>query len=436
MASSLRDLVSAIAPTIPPNLISPQALSAIGAVAQQFPLMLSTTVGFERPLHTATAEADFFLRVSSDWGKSVLAGHLPEPPILEQLYADSSPLPKEFERLWTHPVWQRLQQLADFWHQPNAHLHTTIEDVWLEFDTDSDEADPPIPSSFFGIAPAGAASLDWVRQIALPTLLGDRLSPETDAALQTCFSHIVAPASLYQVGLLSGRTSAATAGQPAVRLYIRDLSLAHVQSLLKRLQWSGDIDLLMQMIDRTCGRHSRHALQLEVGKSLSPKIAVECYLSDRAAWQRALSRLVTTGFCIPEVATALLDYPGYVRAQDEIAPFPDLLSRWTTQLAPYRECLLMKRLAYLKFTYEPGQPLLAKAYLGLLPTWVDARYLSPTLPSFEPTSEQEATAITLCKALIQQLDYGEIDVEGLFPCQRSQKAEWLNRAINTLCVGN
>jgi len=89
----------------------------------------------------------------------------------------------------------------------------------------------------------------------------------------------------------------------------------------------------------------------------------------------------------------------------------------------------------LKFTYEPGHPLQAKAYLGLSPTWIDARYLQFNATDDAAEVDQESTAIKVCKDLIQQLDYGEIDVDELFISQRSQKSRWLNQALETMCVG-
>ena len=432
MASSLNDLVRAIAPTIPPTLISPRALKAIGAVAQHFPITLGATVGFECPLSTM-AEADFFMRVSGSWGQSLLAGQLQPPPILVQLGLEPDLFPPGFAYLWDRPVWRRIRQFAHRWAEPTSLLHEAIDDIWLEFDSASNSNhDDPLPSIFFGVKYPGLPSCDWVSQIALPILLGESLSSPAEKTLQFCLANIPAPAKLFRVGALTGRAST-MGGPPAIRLYLQNLPLAQLRSTLSRLSWPGDVTLLSQLLTRVCQGKGHFSLQLEIQDALSPVIAIECYFHHLSEWRQVLNRLVITGFCPPERAQALLDYPEYVRAQDQVAPFPNLLKRWSAQLTPYRECLLVKRLAYLKFTYQPGRPLLAKAYLGLSPTWVDARYLTSTTVASEDI--HESSAIELCKALIQQLDYGEIDVDALFPCQRSQKSRWLNKALETMCVG-
>ena len=450
MASSLNDMVSAISPTIPPSLISPHALEAIAAVAKHFPITLSTTVGFECPL-AAGAEADFFLRVSGAWGQALLAGESQTPPILDQLRLEPELFPPGFALLWDAPLWQRIREFARLWAEPNSLLHQAVEDLWLEFDTasgdtsgitdhgseipDQQRTKPiPLPSTFFGVKSPGIPSWEWLSQSALPTLLGEPLSIDAELTLQHCLVNIPAAARLFQVGLLSGRTLI-QGDSPAMRLYIQDMPLAQLRSTLSRLSWVGDAELLTQLLTRVCQSKGRFSVQLEIQDALSPVIAIECYFHHRTEWQQVLNRLVSTGFCSPERAQALLNYPGYVRAQDHLAPFPKLLESWSAQLSPYRECFLVKRLAYLKFTYQPGCPLLAKAYLGLSPTWIDSRYLDLNDPVSEHHSDQESLAISLCKALIQQLDYSEIDVDELFPCQRSQKSQWLNKALELMCVG-
>ncbi|MBD0270260.1 MAG: hypothetical protein ICV77_18465, partial [Cyanobacteria bacterium Co-bin8] len=203
MASSLNDMVSAIAPTIPVALIQPEALAEIATVAQHLPLTLGTTVGFECPLSTP-GKADFFLRVSGAWGQSLLAGQPQMPPVLEQFSLSSDLLPLEFPHLWQNAPWQSIRQFAQQWAEPASHLHQAVEDVWLEFDIARDDNPTPLPSVFFGVKPEGLPSLDWVSQIALPTLLGQPLQPQTEETLQRCLSAIPTTAELFQVGLLSG----------------------------------------------------------------------------------------------------------------------------------------------------------------------------------------------------------------------------------------
>lgn len=433
MASSLNDIVTAIAPTISADLISPQALQAIGTVAQHFPLTLGTTVGFECPLSITPPAADFFMRVSGAWGQSLLAGDLQPPPVLNQLRLEPELFPPGFACLWADPPWQRIRTLASHWSESTSLLHDAIDDLWLEFDIAADTQGLPTPSSFFGVKSPGVPSLDWVGQIALPILLDHALSAATQQTLQQCLDPIADPARLFQVGVLTGRISPESP-DPALRLYIRDVPLTRLRTTLQRLAWPGDVEVLSQVLSRVCQGQDRVSLQLEFQDRLSPVIAVECYFHDRSEWQRVLHRLTITGFCTSERAQALLDYAGYVRAQDQVAPFPEQLARWSTQLAPYRECLLVKRLAYLKFICEPNQPLAAKAYLGVSPTWVDGRYLNDGTAPGE-THDRESMAIHICKALIEQLDYSEVDVDALLPNQRSQKVKWLNQALEIMCVG-
>ncbi|NER79382.1 MAG: hypothetical protein F6K42_07320 [Leptolyngbya sp. SIO1D8] len=437
MTSSLKDMVSAIAPTISSHLISAPSLAAIGSVAQHFPITLSTTIGFECPLSLPLSaddiNTDFFFRVSGIWGQSLLAGQSQPRPILEQLESEPDICPPEFERLWQSPAWQRIRQFSRQWSAPNSLLQRAIDDLWLEFDVDSDTAQIPLPSSFFGIKSSELPSLDWIGN-ALPLLLGKSLASEVGGTLQQCLEAIPASARVFQIGALSGRAPV-SGDAPALRLYVQNLQQTQLSSTLKRLAYPGDGDLLVQLLNRICPGQETYTLQLEIQDTLTPVIAIECYFSQRADWQKILNRLVMAGFCAPERAQALLNYPGYVRAQDTDGDFPPLLQRWSDQLTPYRECLLVKRLAYLKFTYQPGYPLWVKAYVGVSPTWVDSRYLDPSNAKMLSSSAQESAAIQLCKALIQQLDYGEVDVDELFVDQRSQKSRWLKKALETMCIG-
>jgi hypothetical protein len=120
---------------------------------------------------------------------------------------------------------------------------------------------------------------------------------------------------------------------------------------------SDEADRLREILSRYAPEHPMTALQFELSpyrRTAAVGVELSCDEGPAGRSVKFLERLVDDGLCEP------------VRA--------DALSRWS---ADYRSpcfvegwpCRLQHRLSHVKITVRPGQPLRAKAYLSVVPSF-------------------------------------------------------------------
>ena len=291
-------------------------LSKIIAVSDYFPNLIVYIFGLECVLNNTDSKADFFFCIGSrEKHNNFLERNNP---------------------LLHNNLWKNITLFYDTWQNEKTILAQKVADIWLEFDHEQYNNQIPIPSIFFDTTKINSLDpWEWIIDNSLTQLLGhDIPRSQRDLFLQA-ISQLPNNVAVFQVGLLLSRP------QQNIRIYTTAITISQIRNYLAKLNWQRDIDLLVNILGRIYSLVDKYQLQIEIGDELSDTIAIEFYCYNQTNLQRLLEYLTTTGFCLPEKRDALLAFP------DSSAD-------------------LARRIAYLKMTYKPQNPLQFKAYLGVV----------------------------------------------------------------------
>ena len=231
LAFSVADYLSIVEHDVPAELVSPQCLADIKALASLLPGTLTRMLGFESRLGGESPRTDFLLCVQPTGREGeVLAGRASGPGFSSAF--------------WEHPVWRQLRDFCAACVDPSSVLHGKLTDLWLEFDTEGPPSTTPVPSVFFGskdIRPnlqAGNRSHRWITREALPLVTGCRVPESIERTLLDCIQRLPPKAMVFDLAAMLGR-------EPAfVRVCIRKLSPSQIVPYLVEIGWSGNASSL------------------------------------------------------------------------------------------------------------------------------------------------------------------------------------------------
>ena len=302
---------------IAPVLILESNLSFINKLRDHCSIEIASIFGFECILNNPNPTADFFFCIKSN----------------EKYYKflDQDNL------LLDNFLWQNLNLFYQTWQNEQTILSQKVSDIWLEFDHEQYDNKIPIPSIFFDAKKINSQSeWQWIIENSLSQLLGQDIPKSQIYLFLKTISQLPKNVNVFQVGLLLSRP------QQNIRIYTTGITINQIGHYLTQLNWQGDVDLLANILGRISSLVDKYQLQIEIGHELSDTIAIEFYCYNQTNLQTLLDYLTATGFCLPEKRDALL-------------AFPDSSTNFS------------RRIAYLKMTYTPNNPLQFKAYLGITP---------------------------------------------------------------------
>ena len=119
---------------------------------------------------------------------------------------------------------------------------------------------------------------------------------------------------LFQAGALPGRSP------KAFRLLFKGVAPAQVPALLARLEWAGPADEAAAVLDVMDDLMAYIAVSIDAtADGVGPRLGLELYRApkwfavDRTGWHPFIARLEEQGWCLPEKAAGLRDWPGVER---------------------------------------------------------------------------------------------------------------------------
>jgi hypothetical protein len=366
MNNSWKNLFQIINPSLNAKLISPETLSNITQVANLLPFLpYASEAGFECPLSSTSAEADFSLAFTTlNYGKESL---VETSQALNQKYYNSS-------------VWKHIYDFSKSWLDENSSLHDSINHVWLEFDIDKEFIKCPEPSLFF--APnyvegesnqSKSSATIWQIEDALRLILKKDLPCKVKNKLKTCFEFLPSGTEIFQIGVMLPRKSESQ----TVRLCIRNIKVEEISDYLEKIGWLGSFEELNTLMSELSGFVSGMILSVAIEDKVFTKIGLECYFDKQPEkspkCQSFLRYLVEQNLCTHDKATALLEWPGYAEEISHEEIWPKNFSNASKLLYPRFKSTFVRLLNHIKIVYQPNQPLQAKAYL-----WFSHRWLSPS----------------------------------------------------------
>jgi hypothetical protein len=242
--------------------------------------------------------------------------------------------------------WRRTIAFLRAWCDPRSPLHDGIDVAWIEMDLDADRLASPFV--VFTLARDRDERAPYTARHGRALREGLRLlAGGVDDRVMAAVDHAVG--ALAPTGMLLHAGVRPLASGPVVRLVAR-LPRPLMPDYLARIGWPGSETELAAVLHRLCPTTVLHALNLDVGAAIGPRLGIEYHFrtspADDPRWASVFDGLVAAGACSPAERALLACW----RPPGSIAPG-----------APMRELLV-------KVVYETGRALGAKAYLPFTAT--------------------------------------------------------------------
>ena len=349
MKLSTLDYLNLVTPYLPDSLVSPSAVVAIGELAALLPP--SSNFGFECRLGTAASEADFLVAVIPTDGSL-------------GAWAGANPLAVALDAQPATPGWQKARDFFADWQRGFEEMKP-INEAWLEFDTADGKGSGPLePSFFFGFDPDQKTNHPELTLALLERLVEGGLSAERRQELLAYFSALPPQAVIFQVGVMLSRPSS------EIRFCLRHMSPQEVLAYLDYFGWPGSLEELEKLMTELMARVDA-PLNLDIslqGGGIAPGIGLEIGRWDsrggRARATAFMSYLISEKICLEEKARAILHWVGFSSEQTEGDRWPALLTKAARAMGPGVVSTFGRTLNHFKISYQKGQPVSAKAYLG------------------------------------------------------------------------
>jgi len=338
----LRELVT----QTPQDLIGKKSFQGILGTAHLLPgSVVLSTFGFECPLSSKEAEADFLVSFQKK----------NNGPFLLKLSAE-----KNFRR---SAVWNDVGKLADFWAGKQL-----IDDFWLEFDIQGEA--PLVPSLFFRPLYNSLAELEIILHYSLSALTGNESTAQLSSQVLQLVALLPDRARIFQIGAMRSRPV------HGIRLCIHEISLDAILTFLKKIPYPGSVDELKEILIFLQPLVHDVAFSIDLSEGIGAKIGLECYVNPnfsavekQSAWTKMIDKFAEHDLIDAAKSIALKEFGVYTATGQLFKELPEELVRAMALMERHAVSTMWQYLHHLKITYDPGRPLLAKAYLSVQHTW-------------------------------------------------------------------
>ena len=351
------DYLASVAPHVSEELISSQNFADIKNLAQQLTGNLTSFFGFESRLTSKNAKSDYLIAVSSQKG---------EREALLNIIKNKE-LPDAF---LNRKEWKNIGNLIEKWADPTSILYNSVLGLWLEFDIHERNSEIPVPSIFLQTIPLRIDSAEdiekcrWVTEIALPKLIGQKVSEKLENKFFDALKKLPKKASVFHVASMLSRNS------EGLRLVIKRINPDDIVPYLESLGWKDEDDGLKNLIDELKKYSNCIRLHLSLSDNVDSKVGLECFNSPDQyhkvkGWEEFFNHLVEKGACLPSLKSALLNFPG-VTLEDQSSEFSFESYQPSVKL-PDNDFskAIVRYISHIKINYKPGKPIVAKAYTGV-----------------------------------------------------------------------
>lgn len=357
----ISDYIRLIAPYLRPELVSPQQLHQIQAIASQWPGSLTHVFGLECRLGAAERRVDFIFCIDREEG-ATLAGSYPGilPP----------------EVFGNDPTWRRIRDFCTDWSAVGSGIRPHVKDIWLEYDLVSAERINLIPSILIGIdpdrsGPSGTLDpYDWLFSLALPKLVGGPLPTAVQGSFLDCVRNLPENAYLSYVGAFLAREV------PIIRICISGIKTTRLLAYLKAIQYPAQTAGLERLADRLAAHVAKPVLNIDVGAGIGPRVGLELkmerqyFIRYKKSIEWLLQTIVAEGWCTSQKREAFLAYPGLMQPQAGSREWPEALVSPPDPLMVKSTSVIQRDLSHIKLVYEPEDRIEAKLYLGAYHFWL------------------------------------------------------------------
>jgi len=345
----MEDYLKVVTPHLHSDLVTPNALSHLQALAQILPPF--SYAGVECRLGANSYQAvDLFVSL---------------PHYLNNL-------PPQF---LTHPIWQTLQAFQCEWLEPTSFLSKSVKNVALEFDITGQPPEVPIPSLFVEFNRKMDSDNNTLRLIdTLLKQFNRPFSKKLEGNLQQCLDALPAGARIIYLGIMLSRPT------EAVRIVIEELKPEDILEYLRQIGCFDTTDTLGNLVQTLSHFVDKIGfLDLDVSEFIHAQIGLECFFDKQPLseprWQLFFDYLVENGLCSSNKKEAFLAWPGFSQPEYEPSLWPTHLNWGDAFFSEQAVSAFFRKINHIKMVYHPNKPLEAKGYLAFGHRWFDSKTL-------------------------------------------------------------
>ncbi|MEL7357902.1 MAG: hypothetical protein AAFN40_15190 [Cyanobacteria bacterium J06560_6] len=248
----------------------------------------------------------------------------------------------------------------------------SIRNLILEFDlpqqpTNEQSIETIRPSPYLMFKPQTNIELLALIEKAL-VLFQRPLSPELAGKLKQCLNALPKGATLANIGVWLGRP------HQAIRLTVKEIQFEQLPTYLEHVGWQDPTQAFSTYISTLSPFVDTLAIAIDIDPTVHPRLGLECFATnqfhDQTRWKCFIDHLVQTGLCTPAKRNALLAWSGFIQRSDCPELWPANLTYGDLLAETNAVSVFWRRINHIKIVYEPGQPLLAKAYLAFGHQWI------------------------------------------------------------------
>ncbi|RYC67723.1 hypothetical protein [Spirosoma sordidisoli] len=345
MQADLADYIDVLTPWLSTDLISDDYLSRIRQIGRRLPALSFGC--FECWLGQDQMRVDLNLAIT---------GKVNEHQVVIDWLAATS----DADDAGHQAVLDKIRSICGLWGDSRFILHPHIKVIWLVYDITDPLRRAPAPWLYIHFRRNRLSDDALVRPelvLQTVTLLNDQYPRER---FRPFFESIAPAVQICSIGAPTSRD------KQALRVYLMMQSFSDLLQLLIDHHWPGNLAEFSRVMSPYADRSDFFGLSIDIRPELQPRIGIECWFAEDQAQEKLADftrQLVADKLCSTQKRDALLGWNG----QFEVQSSPGLWSWYDPEAdAPRHDPkpTVIRRMAqYVKLTYQPGKPLLAKGYL-------------------------------------------------------------------------
>ncbi len=249
--------------------------------------------------------------------------------------------------------YQELHKWVNDWIDPNKSFHTLIQNIWIMFDLESDDANIPEPWIVFSFSEFKLGKEIYLRLIKdLASYFENDFNSDHWSILESIYSNLNPEQTVPAIGFQNRNINSIRLGVKAFH------NLDEIISYLQKISWEGDFNFIQDKYAQIISKASYSMLSMTFNNQLLPELGIECYLDEKNNLEHSnilLNDLVNFQLCAKKKSLALSKWIGNEYSEQSFA---------TVQTKIENEKLFIKRwLLEIKLLVNPDKVPSAKAYL-------------------------------------------------------------------------
>lgn len=264
------------------------------------------------------------------------------------------------------PHWRQVAAIGEAWQVDAGLLARHVKQLWLEFDAPRGMSEMPTPAFGYAMTP-GMETRERLLELA-QSVFPASFPPPLFAALERLQRLTPPEVWIKHLGRMGRR------GGDSLRVILARFPREKIIGFLASLGWRDEGGRLLRTLDETASLVDYFTLSLDLLEGIGPRISLECLLErpgvEQHRWRPLLDCLVARGLCLAGKRDALLAWPGFSRRPVAEGYWPENLRVCEAGLDGGTLSVFHRYISLVKFSFAPGQPVEAKAYLSLVHRWL------------------------------------------------------------------